>query len=297
MAHVSPAAILFSPTVARQQLAAAKDWNYVDNWLTSKFRFHDKPVPPFERNIDTLKTLLSLAALNETADEDRDLLYQIEVKALTEIQAHEAADPHAGIIEDLETHLTHEGLTALDALADASVVLGQPYNEAESLAHSLLDLRIATLDTEQAKERVTIVHKHLKMELQKSKTLVEELQTDAYQPPPDLAKQNLDYQRRMKLLTNNLPGIRDRAGLLSAGYLTPKPLVQDIMNEEERYRKLMATIKDLESNVRSYRGLPHDVDLARLELETLRMQLKDLSWERDSMFESLVERESPIKRR
>merc|ERR1711939_855085 len=59
MSHLSPSAI-FSPSVARQQQAAAKDWNYIDNWLSSKF--NGKTPPPFERNNDTLKALLALAA-------------------------------------------------------------------------------------------------------------------------------------------------------------------------------------------------------------------------------------------
>src|SRR5438045_1541022 len=80
----SPGAI-FSPSQARQQLVQAKDWNYVDTWLSS--HYGGRPAPPFERNSETLKVLLALAAYNEAADEERDLLQKLEVKALQHLRA------------------------------------------------------------------------------------------------------------------------------------------------------------------------------------------------------------------
>jgi len=56
-------------------------------------------------------------------------------------------------------------------------------------------------------------------------------------------------------------------------------------------------VQELELKVKSYQGLPQDSDLARLELEGLRIELRDLTRQRDSMFEGLVERESPQKKR
>jgi HAUS augmin-like complex subunit 1 len=56
-------------------------------------------------------------------------------------------------------------------------------------------------------------------------------------------------------------------------------------------------VKDLEAQVKSYHGLPQDTDLARLELESIRVELRDLTRRRDNMFEGLVERESPKKSR
>jgi HAUS augmin-like complex subunit 1 len=56
-------------------------------------------------------------------------------------------------------------------------------------------------------------------------------------------------------------------------------------------------VKDLEVQVKSYHGLPQDTDLARLELEGVRVELQDLRHQRDSMFEGLVERETPRRGR
>ena len=92
--HQSNAAI-FSPSVARAAASTAKDWSYVDDWLRRKYaassssssassisggakatakRSSWTTVPQFERNPETLKALLALAAANEAADETRVLL-------------------------------------------------------------------------------------------------------------------------------------------------------------------------------------------------------------------------------
>lgn len=78
---------------------------------------------------------------------------------------------------------------------------------------------------------------------------------------------------------------------------TPKITVETIKAEEEVFKEWLKTVKDLETQVKAFHGLPQDTDLARLELESLRMELRDLTRERDGLFEGLVERESPVKRR
>lgn len=292
MAHLSPSAI-FSPSVARQQLAAAKDWNYIDSWLSTKF---GGKTPPFERNNDTLKALLALAALNETADEERELLARVEEKALRDLQSKEETDPTAQLSGSLESALTREGQTSLEALATLCEAVDQPpVVNVEVLGRSIVDLQVALNNLDQASDRISILEKHLSTELDKINILIEELQSDPYQAPPDVAKQTLDYQRKTKALASKLPELKDRVASLSAGMDTSKVTIMDVKEEEDRFRDLMATVKDLEAQVRAYHGLPQDTDLARLELESIRVELRDLTRQRDSMFEGLVERESPNK--
>ena len=293
MAHLSPSAI-FSPSVARQQLAAAKDWNYIDSWLSSKF---NGKTPPFERNSDTLKALLALAALNESADEERDLLARVEAKALQDLQANQEVDPNTQLLHSIEESLTREGQTSLGALSNLSVALNLPIPDAEKLGRKIIDLQVATYDLEQASDRVSILENHLNTELAKINKLVEELQSDAYQPPADLTKQTIEYQRKSKVLASKLPELREKVASLSAKEGAPKVTIQNVKAEEEKFKELMATVKGLEAQVKSYHGLPQDTDLARLELESLRVELRDLSRQRDSMFEGLVERETPRKPR
>lgn len=290
MAHLSPSAI-FSPSVARQQLAAAKDWNYVDSWLSSKFQ--GKTPPPFERNNETLKALLALAAINESADEERDLLAKVELRALQDLQAKEQADPNTELIRSIEESLTREGQTSLEALSHASFILNEPIPAPEKLGRSIIDLQVTSYDLEQTSDRISILEAHLNLELQNINILIRDLQGEAYQPPSDLSKQTIDYQRKAKALASKLPDLRDRMSSASAG--KSSITIQDVKAEEEKFKTLMMVVKDLEAQVKSYHGLPQDTDLARLELERLRVELRDLVHERDSMFEGLVERESPKK--
>ncbi|KAF8866073.1 hypothetical protein BDZ45DRAFT_795723 [Acephala macrosclerotiorum] len=294
MAHLSPSAI-FSPSAARQQLAAAKDWNYVDSWLSTKFS--GKTPPPFERNNETLKALLALAAVNESADEERDLLAKVEAQALQGLQTNEKADPNADLLASVEESLTREGLTSIEALSSLAVELKQPMPDVERLGRSIIDLQVTTYDLEQVSDRTSILEAHLNSELQNINNLIRDLQSDAYQPPSNLQKQTIEYQRKAKTLASKLPELRDRISSLAASAGTSKVTIQDVRAEEEKFKALMVTLKDLEAQVKSYHGLPQDTDLARLELERLRVELRDLTHERDAMFESLVERESPKKTR
>jgi HAUS augmin-like complex subunit 1 len=294
MAHLSPSAI-FSPSVARQQLAAAKDWNYIDSWLSTKF--NGKTPPPFERNNDTLKALLALAALNETADEERELLARVEAKALQELQAKDEADLNAQLLRSIEESLPREGRSSLEALSTLSITMNQALPDIEKLGRSIIDLQVSTYDLDQASERVSILEKHLSKELETINALVKELQSDAYRPSPDLTKQTIDYQRKTKALASKLPELKDRVASLSASLGTSKVTIQAVKEEEDKFKSLMALVKDLEVQVKSYHGLPQDTDLARLELESVRVELRDLTHQRDSMFEGLVERETPRKAR
>jgi HAUS augmin-like complex subunit 1 len=127
--------------------------------------------------------------------------------------------------------------------------------------------------------------------------LIKDLQSDAYQPSPDLTKQTIDYQRKTKALASKLPELRDRVASLAASLGNRKVTIQDVKAEEEKFKSLLSIVKDLEVQVKSYHGLPQDTDLARLELEGVRVELQDLRHQRDSMFEGLVERETPRRGR
>jgi HAUS augmin-like complex subunit 1 len=293
MAHLSPSAI-FSPSVARQQLAAAKDWNYIDSWLSTKF--NGKTPPPFERNNDTLKALLALTTLNETADEERELLVRVEAKALQDLQAKEEAEPNTQLLDSIEECMTREGHTSLEALSNLSATLNQGIPDVGKLGRSIIDLQNTIRGVEQASERVSILEKHLSNELDTINSVIKDLQSDAYQPSPDLTKQTIDYQRKTKALASKLPELRDRVTSLSARG-SRKVTIQDVKAEEEKFQSLLSIVKDLEAQVKSYHGLPQDTDLARLELEGVRVELQDLRHQRDSMFEGLVERETPRRGR
>jgi hypothetical protein len=74
---------LFSPSKAAAQRAQAQDWHTIDVWLSSKYQ--GRSVPIFERNEETLATLLALVKVNEKADEERELIVGVWREGLAEL--------------------------------------------------------------------------------------------------------------------------------------------------------------------------------------------------------------------
>ncbi|OTA99502.1 hypothetical protein M426DRAFT_325096 [Hypoxylon sp. CI-4A] len=327
MSHLPPSqAAIFSPSVARAAASTAKDWSYVDTWLRSKYAAAGTgktlKVPSFERNPETLKALLSLVAANEAADEHRDQLARLEDAALQEVQDHEqerekkrrqregenattTAEPTVDgelLAEDLltaiEDGLSKEGKTALDAMASMAVDLGVAYPTPERLGARFVELQGRAVELEDAAERVNLLRRYLDRESARVDAFLEDLRRrDEYQLAPDLAKQNLELQRKIKTMAARLPELRSQVISLEKNVGLPSLTVEDVREDEQAYLELLAKKKDLDAQVRAFAGLPPDVDAARAELESLRSLLREATEQRDENFELLVERESPVKTR
>lgn len=292
---------IFSPSVARIAASTARDWSYVDAWLSSKF--HPRPVPSFERNNDTLKALLALASTNEAADEERSLLAKSEAAALQELKESESKAGNGtrplreGLLDAVQHNLSPDGHTALDAMAHMALQLGVAFPEPETLGRRMCELQSTIYDTEQMKARVEILHQHIDTEAARVNDLLRELQNDDYQPPIQLAKQNLEIQRKVKALSAKLPELQDRVAALAANTDSSHPTIADLARDEQEYLAVLARKKELDLQLASFQGLPSNPDMARSELEDLRGQLRSITSQRDAVFEGLVERESPVKRR
>ncbi len=206
----------------------------------------------------------------------------------------EEQDANNEILKSIEEALTREGQAGLEALSSLTVALNQPTPDIEKLGRGIIDLQITSNSLEQTSDRISILEAHLNSELESINVLIKDLQSDVYSPPADLAKQTIDYQRKIKVLSSKLPDLRDRVASSSAR-TRPKVTIQDVKAEEGEFKELMGAVKILEVEAKSYHGLPQDTDLARLELETVRAELRDLTRQRNSMFEGLVERASPRK--
>ncbi|TLS22729.1 uncharacterized protein PpBr36_06702 [Pyricularia pennisetigena] len=318
MSHLASNAAIFSPSVARAAASTAKDWSFVDAWLASKFR--PRPPPPFERNPDTLRALLALATLNESADDQRRLLDRVERSALAEVEGSapstsprglqdryggaSAADGTDGtdvdnvrdaLLAALEASLTRDGHAALDAMAAASAELGLASPTPAAISASLVAVASQTADVKADAGRVATLRRHVDAQIAEAESLAAEVQGPAYRPPADLAKLNLDTQRRIRGLEAKVPELRDRAAALAAG--VPSLTVEQVRAEEEAYLALLQQKKELDARVRVFQGLPPDTAQARRELESRRAELQRLTQRRDAVFEGLVERETPRKPR
>ncbi|KAJ4403835.1 hypothetical protein N0V82_010599 [Gnomoniopsis sp. IMI 355080] len=309
MAHLPPDSAIFSPSVARLAASTAKDWSYVDAWLASKYK--GRSPPPFERNPDTLKVLLALTSLNETADEDRDLVARVAADALQELQAadderklHQSQGSGINLVElkedffdALEDCLTKDGKASLDAMASAAVQLGMACPEPAQIGQAMLRLQMRHFDLEQAVARVGVLQRYMDLEATRLSHLLQEVSGNNYRPPADLARQNLDLQRKVKTMAKNLPELKDKVSSLARIIGAPNPTIEQVRLGEESYLKLLEVKRSLDQQVNEFEGLPPDTEEARLQLDTLRKELRNITDRRDAVFENLVERETPRKGR
>ncbi|KAG6357898.1 hypothetical protein INS49_013781 [Diaporthe citri] len=275
MARRPPDAAIFSPTIARLAASTAKDWNYVDGWLASKY--NGRTPPQFERNPETLKALLALATLNETSDENRHLVSQLDAVALQDIKTardakHAAGDEDEQVPIDLATfkdefyaaiedNLTTEGRTALDAMASSAAHLDMAYPEPARLAQAMLDLQTRIFDLEQAAARVGTIQSLAESESARLGELLAEVRGDEYRPPADLARQNLDLQRKIKAMAKRLPEVQDKVASLARTVGVPDPTIQQVREEEGKYLESLDLRRRLDQQVHEFEGLPADVVL------------------------------------
>ncbi|PSR85498.1 hypothetical protein BD289DRAFT_368537 [Coniella lustricola] len=309
MARLPPDTAIFSPSFARQAASAAKDWSHVDAWLASKY--NGRSPPSFERNPDTLKALLALASLNEVADENRTLLVRAKADALSNIKTLEEVhtsgrDPTTipsvlsfsrGLLTAVEHSLTEDGKASLDAMASSAVHLGMAFAEPAQLGQAMLDLQVRNFDLDQALARVAVLQRYIDAESARLDNLLHQANGDTYRPPAHLSRQNLDMQRKVKVMASKLPELNDRVSALAGAVGTPSPTIDQLRQEEQSYLALLDVKKTLDQHLGDFEGLPPDTQQARQHLESLRKELRAITDHRDAVFENLVERETPRKGR
>lgn len=318
---------IFSPSAARVAASTARDWSYVDSWLKAKYA--PRTPPPFERNPSTLAALLALVCHNESADEDRHQLSRIQEATLSELRVYDADSaarrpqaagqeegggedgpdaqfstvPDGQLLADdllsaLEDGLAGEGKTALDATALMAVELGMSEPSPAILATEYVDLQGRVFVLEQMMERIDALQRYIDGESARMDGLLADLQGEHYRPASDLAKWNLELQRKVKATTAKLPELSQQlAGLDKSAGGRPAITVEHVQTAEEEYAALLAKKRRLDDQVKLFAGLPPDVEAAHAKLDALRAVLSNATQRRDAVFEGLVERESPVKTR
>ena len=312
MAHIPPSAAIFSPSIARLASSTAKDWSYVDSWLATKFL--GRSPPSFERTPEILKFLVTLAASNEMADEDRALVISVEASALKTLARTTIDESHASsndkldptamamspamvaetIMAAFEGSLSREGRSALNALANTSVEFGVAYPTPTLLGRNFAELQTRRFRLQQALERTTILSEYIKDEAKRLQTVLRVQGSEGYRPLPSLAKVNLDLQRRVKKETGRIHEAREKSSDL---HQLPVTTVQQMEEEEAVHLELLAYGKTLDKQIEYFEGLPPDKVLARQQLEALRAELQTVTQRRDVVFEALVEKATPKRSR
>ncbi|KAK1147687.1 hypothetical protein N8T08_001032 [Aspergillus melleus] len=279
---------LVSPAKARQAAIQAKDWAYVNSWLSRQYA--PNPVPSFERNEDTLRTLLALAAANDTADEEAALIHHAREQTAHGFKRREDAEDKQKreILEEVELSLDDNGAQSLDDLAESAVALGTLSAETRDLGQSIIQLTREEFGIQEQLSKVETLHKYLERELETLREQLEELKSNkAYEIPPDLPALTTEWSRSTKMLNAKVAEYNDKIGSLERAR-NKGPTLDEVANEEKDVTKLMQTVQALEARVQAFHDLPKDIQGARAKYKELERELDRLTQRRDSMFGNLV---------
>ncbi|KAB8207245.1 hypothetical protein BDV34DRAFT_71365 [Aspergillus parasiticus] len=272
---------LLSPAKARQAAIQAKDWAYVNSWLSRQYA--PNPVPSFERNEDTLRTLLALAAANDTADEEAALLHQARGQAVQGFNAREETEDKQKkeILDELEYCLDDKGRQDLDDLAKSAAVLGALDVEAGHLGQAVVDLTKEEFGVQDQLDKVDMLHDYLQRELEALRQQLDELRSDpAYEVPADLPAKTVEWTKGTKVLAAKVNEYQDKVAALKRNQ-SKGPTLGEVLAEEEDVKELMKTVKNLEHRLQLFQNLPTDVQGARAKYRELLEELNELTQERD----------------
>jgi HAUS augmin-like complex subunit 1 len=281
---------LFSPAKARQQAVQAKDWAYVNSWLSRQYA--PKPVPQFERNEDTLRTLIALAAANDTADEEATLLHRAREGTVREYKAREDSEEEMKrvLLDEMEACLDENGSRDLGDLAETTAALGTLSAETTDLGQSIIELTKDEFDARDQVSRVEMLHKYLERELAALREELGTLKSDkAYQTPAELPEMTSEWSRGTKQLIPKIDEYQDRTASLERTR-TKGPTIEHLVAEEESIIGIKDTVAMQEARVRAFRDLPKDIEGATTQYKQLECELARLAQQRNSMLESLERR-------
>lgn len=274
---------LFSPSKARAQQAQARDWAYVDTWLAKTYG-NGKRFPTFERNECTLQALLSLATLNEDADEQRFLVDKVEKVALQAQSKRTVREEDS--YRSLLDSLSGDGAESLDALAGTATLLrGSDVGE---LAARLCDLTAKKFELTEAVKRAESQHATIIREQSRLSHVIDELRNDDFQAPSNLPEQTVEWSRNTKQLKAKVAEYDERLSTLRSTPL-PTPTLEDIVRHTTDVKAHRAQLDGLNADLSAFDSLPSDPKAAKAKLESARSELRSLTSKRDKLFEDLVD--------
>ncbi|KAJ9647192.1 hypothetical protein H2199_002179 [Coniosporium tulheliwenetii] len=282
---------LLLPSKAKQQRAQAQDWAHVETWLSNKYR--GRSIPPFERNEATLSALLALAAANERADEEAELLRRVQEEALKELEETEIADSDAEILRALTTNLTPEGAQSLEALAGLTVALDASSPDPEALAHTLINIHTTSHRLSQHLTDLSTTTSYLSAEHANLLAQLDSITTNpAFTTPPTLPRETAAWTRQTKQLRAKVREYEDKLASLPSAAPEAEQLssasIQRIAGMEEEVLGARERVLGLETRVQAFEGLPQDREKARGVVREKERELEGLKRRRDGLFEGLV---------
>lgn len=284
-----PIAPLLSPTKARRDAAEARDWAYVSSWLEKKYSPH--PVPRFEHNGETLRTLLELAAVNEAADREADLVHKAEEEELRTyeniFQTREGR--FRDVVEALEGGMDERGSKALHDLAEASIILGTLSTDPVMMGKRIMELSHEKFEMNEQLRRVNDLQSQLIREMESMGLDLENIESQVDEvAQEDMEQRTAQLNRETKQFSTKLEQYIERIASLEK-FAIVSPSIAEVKEQEQRVKKGQARVKALDRQIAELHGLPPDLEIAKIEYQRAQGELQGLTRRRDELFEGMVE--------
>jgi HAUS augmin-like complex subunit 1 len=286
----SPISPLLSPTKARRDAAEAKDWADVSSWLATKYS--PQPVPRFERNGETLRALLELIAVNEAADREVGLIQRAEEEELRRVEEADRSDvgPCRDMLGALEVSLNERGASALNDLAEASLLLGTLSPDPGVMGERIMELSKEKFEREQQFRRISDLQGQLEHEIETMKTNTEKIRSQVDEvAQEDMQQRTAQLNRETKQFTTKKVEYSERIAALER-YTIESPNLSGLKIQEQLVKQAQARVKVLERQISEFHSLPPDLEAARGEYQRAVGELQDLRRRRDGSFQVMVER-------
>lgn len=286
----SPVSPLLSPTKARRDAAQAKDWVHISSWLTKKYS--PQPVPRFERNDETLRTLLELVAVNEAADWEVELIQRAEGEELRRYEEfyQRGGGPCRDALEALKDALDERGTNALDHLAEASNLLGTLSSDPVVMGERIVELSQGKFEMHEQLLRVSDLQSQLEREVETMKTDTENIKSRVDEAEQeDMQQRTAQLNRETKQFTTKMEQYNERVASLKR-FEVSRPSISEVQKQEQRVKKGQARVKTSERQIAEFHGLPPDLEAARGEYQRAQGELQKLRRQRDEWFQQMVNR-------
>ncbi|KAI9892644.1 MAG: hypothetical protein M1814_001337 [Vezdaea aestivalis] len=275
----------FSTTTQRPPITPSKDWNYIDSWL--RLKLNGKTAPPFERNPETLKALLALAAQNELADDEATHLESLKRQTLA-VYRTPPSERALVLLTTLRTHLSSSGSNALTNLALSSQALQNPRCTELSLAAAISAQTLHSQLLTQQLRRLETLQKSLKRKLFMVQNMYDNATDSRIVVPEELEKVTAERRKAIKMLGLKVKEYRDRIEDLPE---MPEVSVEGLVEREDEVRVVRERVRVVEEKLKVFGDLPVEKPVAKEEVERVKELVRRLERQRDELFEGLVEGE------
>jgi HAUS augmin-like complex subunit 1 len=190
----------------------------------------------------------------------------------------------------ITSSLPAEAKSHLDSLSTVAATLN-----AAADPDSIVTATAMEIQTSHTLSRSLMQLQHLQARLESEllslKSQLNEVRSQAFQPPMALPRQTMEWNRNTKQLRAKLEEYENRLASLDYGNDTASAsFIEEVVAAEEEVDRLNEELRSLETRLQAFKGLPKDKNAARKEVQKVEKELSDLQRRRDALFEGLVEK-------